>query len=113
MHVFGELVPLGPVFYLIPDSAVASGVAGQNGPVSILSLDYDAKVNVTGHSLGGHLALAFNVRFASAVGKGFTFNAPGIDNDDNTLTESFFEALGGPVRDKSHPHRGQARSHNS
>lgn len=86
---------LGQYYYLVPDSAVATGVPGSSGPASILSLDTDAKLNVTGHSLGGHLAVAFKMLFPDVVDKGFTYNSPGIGI--NAVTQAFFSALDGGV----------------
>ncbi len=86
---------LGQYYYLVPDSAVATGVPGSSGPVPILSLDTDAKLNVTGHSLGGHLAVAFKMLFSDVVDKGFTYNSPGIGI--NADTQAFFSALDGGV----------------
>lgn len=52
-----------------------------------------SSVDATGHSLGGHLAIAFNGLFASSVDEVTTFNAPGfIDGSGN---RRFFEGLGG------------------
>ncbi|MCB1860090.1 MAG: hypothetical protein KDI63_17605, partial [Gammaproteobacteria bacterium] len=54
--------------------------------VGLGGLDWDDKVSVTGHSLGGHLAAAalrlFPTQFAEAV----TFNAPGFDAPIGTLS---------------------------
>lgn len=52
------------------------------------------KVDVTGHSLGGHLAMAFQALFGAQTGAVTVFNAPGLlVNGENT---AFFKALGGP-----------------
>ena len=95
VHLYGELVQFGDAFYLVPDSAVATGVPGSSGSVPILSLDTDAKLNVTGHSLGGHLAVSFKMLFSAVVDKGFTYNSPGIGI--NAVTQAFFSALNGSV----------------
>ncbi len=93
IHIYGELVQFGDAFYHVPDSEVATGVPGFSGPVSILNLDTDARLNVTGHSLGGHLAVAFKMLFSEVVDKGFTYNSPGIGI--NAVTQAFFSALDG------------------
>jgi hypothetical protein len=53
------------------------------------ALQADAVVDVTGHSLGGHLAMAFNELFASQSNAATTFNAPGF----NYLSDSFFDSM--------------------
>lgn len=54
-----------------------------------------AAVDVTGHSLGGHLALAFAGLFPINARQVYAFNAPGfIDSAEN---RTFFQALGGAV----------------
>lgn len=56
-----------------------------------LALANDAVIDVTGHSLGGHLAMAFGSLFASQTGDISVFNAPGfIDNVENN---AFFDLL--------------------
>lgn len=57
------------------------------------------KVSVTGHSLGGHLAQAFNTLFSFQVSDGYGFNHPGIDNRSEVV--DFFQYLG-----QVHPHAG-------
>ncbi|MCU7873334.1 MAG: hypothetical protein KZQ91_11365 [Candidatus Thiodiazotropha sp. (ex Lucinoma borealis)] len=58
--------------------------------------DSVATIDVTGHSLGGHLALIMSRLDPSRVGEVYTYNAPGFDigmigSDD---TEWFFRAMG-------------------
>jgi putative lipase involved disintegration of autophagic bodies len=55
--------------------------------------DTNAKVDLTGHSLGGHLALAFSSLFDSVTGQVTVFNAPGF----KTETQAFFAKLGGSI----------------
>lgn len=43
-----------------------------------------AQINVTGHSLGGHLALWFANDMPESLGHSFTFNAPGLVYEDRT-----------------------------
>lgn len=51
------------------------------------------RINVTGHSLGGHLALAFSRLFPNLVDEVYTYNAPGFK--DNSEVNNFFASLGG------------------
>ncbi|MCM8922414.1 MAG: hypothetical protein LC540_20545, partial [Candidatus Thiodiazotropha sp.] len=58
--------------------------------------DSVATIDVTGHSLGGHLALIMSRLDPGRVGEVYTYNAPGFDtgmigSDD---TEWFFRAMG-------------------
>ncbi|MEZ5614547.1 MAG: hypothetical protein R3E35_04965 [Rhodocyclaceae bacterium] len=60
-----------------------------------LAADADRKLDLTGHSLGGHLAMAFGSIFPSAAGQVTVFNAPGfLDDADN---RTFFGLLGGAI----------------
>ncbi len=67
--------------------------------VPLLSSDPDAKVVVTGSSMGGHLAMAFAGLFAGQVDQAVAFNAPGFP--DNGYLQTLFGALGGNI-----PRRG-------
>ena len=58
-------------------------------------VEAEAAVNVTGHSMGGHLALAFKTLFAGQAGQVAVFNAPGFA--DNALNQAFFARLGGTI----------------
>lgn len=62
---------------------------------SALAADHDHKVDVTGHSLGGHLAMAFGTLFPGATNQIAAFNAPGFLT--GTANQNFFSALGGTV----------------
>jgi Ca2+-binding RTX toxin-like protein len=55
----------------------------------------EAKVVVTGSSLGGHLAMAFAGLFGSRVEQSVAFNSPGFP--DNEFVDTLFHALGGSV----------------
>ncbi|MEZ5617337.1 MAG: hypothetical protein R3E40_03545 [Rhodocyclaceae bacterium] len=60
-----------------------------------LAFDADQKFDLTGHSLGGHLAMAFGAIFSSASNQITVFNAPGfLDDADN---RTFFALLGGAI----------------
>jgi pimeloyl-ACP methyl ester carboxylesterase len=52
-----------------------------------------AQVDVTGHSLGGHLAMAASRLFPTLVDQVYTYNAPGFTN--NAAVNDFFASLGG------------------
>ncbi|MFV0665969.1 carbohydrate-binding domain-containing protein [Denitromonas sp.] len=81
----------GTVLYLVreADAAATGELAGA------LSRDSDGMLDVTGHSLGGHLALAFASLFPSVSAKVATFNAPGFV--DSAVNQSFMSRLGGAV----------------
>ncbi len=60
-----------------------------------LASDADQRLALTGHSLGGHLAMAFGTLFPSASSQITVFNAPGfLDDADN---RTFFALLGGAI----------------
>lgn len=73
----------------------ALSVAATAELVPLLAADPDRKIDVTGHSLGAHLALAFASLFRSQVGLAVGFNTPGFI--DNSINQQFFAALGGDV----------------
>ncbi|HEY6826877.1 MAG TPA: hypothetical protein VI259_08465, partial [Gemmatimonadaceae bacterium] len=80
LNVSAPGLPLiGMVSDALLDSALDSDVGitradGQAGSV----LRPDERLTVTGHSLGGHLALLFGRLFPQATDQIFTYNAPGI-----------------------------------
>ena len=59
------------------------------------AVDLDSALEITGHSLGGHLAMAFSTLFAGFTTEVTVFNAPGFK--DNFTNQDFFAALGGSV----------------
>jgi len=93
----------------VPAGAVVLGIVGEESYVlaaadrkkatgelyDALQNDPDHKVEVTGHSLGGHLAMAFSTIFASSTAGATVFNAPGFI--DNATNRAFFEKLGGSI----------------
>lgn len=46
------------------------------------------EVDVTGYSLGGHLATAFNLLHTGQVGNGYTFNDAGVGELENVIRDS-------------------------
>jgi Ca2+-binding RTX toxin-like protein len=86
-----QAINLGDNFWL----EMAGTVNATGGLIPALALDPDHKVEVTGHSLGGHLAMAFSALFASFTTQATVFNAPGFK--DTATNQTFFAALGGTV----------------
>jgi hypothetical protein len=66
-----------------------------------LAADPNVRVDLAGHSLGGHLAMAFNKLFPNIVEKVTVFNSPGFT--DTPTNQQFFSRLGGvvPTQDNS------------
>ena len=73
----------------------AAAFSGDKNLSTALALDPDGKVDVTGHSLGGHLAMAFSSLFTSRTGMVTVFNAPGFI--DSAVNQAFFAKLGGAI----------------
>lgn len=76
-------------YYLVPAvPAVATGEL-----VDEIASDGGRRLAVTGHSLGGHLAMAFGALFPDVAGEVTVFNAPGFLA--TPANEAFFAKLGG------------------
>ena len=74
---------------------VAAFTVAEGNISAALAADPDHRVEVAGHSTGGHLAMAFSTIFASDATGATVFNAPGFtDNETNQL---FFQKLGGSI----------------
>jgi Ca2+-binding RTX toxin-like protein len=81
----------GQSMYLV----AAPSVVATGDLTGVLAADPDHKIDVTGHSLGAHLTLAFNALFGSSVGQAVGFDTPGFIN--GAVNQQFFAALGGSV----------------
>lgn len=80
----------GQQAYVLEDAPEAVATGTLHGQVSP-----SRKVNVTGHSLGGHLAMAFSSIFSGHAEEVVVFNAPGFK--DTAENQAFFQKLGGSV----------------
>jgi pimeloyl-ACP methyl ester carboxylesterase len=100
-EIQNHLIPSGAVVLrpgAMPDTSYVLDVMPQVAAFtdernisSTLAADPDGKVDVAGHSLGGHLSLAFSSLFSSVTGQVTVFNAPGFK--DNPTNRSFFTKL--------------------
>ncbi|MDZ7805101.1 hypothetical protein [Thiohalophilus sp.] len=78
-------------YYLVEtDNAVATGDIN-----SVLTTDPNQKVSLTGHSLGGHLAMAFGALFPEVTENITVFNAPSFKQ--TAINEAFFSRMGGEL----------------
>jgi Ca2+-binding RTX toxin-like protein len=107
VEVLNQSIPPGAVVLRAtsPDTSYVLDVAPQVGStgelVDALGNDLDGRVDLIGHSLGGHLAMAFSSLFAGQAGQVTAFNAPGFEN--STVNQSFFAMLGGSIPTGSIP----------
>ncbi|HZQ75027.1 MAG TPA: putative Ig domain-containing protein [Burkholderiales bacterium] len=72
--------------------------AALDGDVGLGVLSPSERLIVTGHSLGGHLALLFGRLFPQATDQIFTYNAPGIASWGNLILTSAGVAPNDPSR---------------
>ena len=73
------LRPNGIQVLVLEAAAPAEAFSVQEGNLSeALLADSDHRVDVTGHSLGGHLSMAFSSLFAARTGQVTVFNTPGF-----------------------------------
>ena len=77
------------------DPVVARTMVNDLGTASTPLVSPGAAVSVAGHSLGGHLALAFAGLFPLNAREVHAFNAPGFI--DSPLNRTFFARLGGQL----------------
>ncbi len=91
----GQAVP----FYEYDESSqtitATQGILSEQGKL----YGYQGTISVTGHSMGGHLAMMLSRMAPSLINSVYTFNAPGFDttlgpqNDPYLGSEGFFAAL--------------------
>jgi Ca2+-binding RTX toxin-like protein len=95
-HRLGEEITIYGVDLSNPaNPVVARTVANDLGSATAPLISPGAAVDVAGHSLGGHLALAFAGLFPLNARQVHAFNAPGFI--DSTLNRNFFARLGGQL----------------
>src|SRR5882672_2203706 len=85
----------GQFAFVLEAAAPTSSVTVAQNISAALAADPDGRVDLTGHSLGGHLAMAFSTLFAPRAGPVTVFNALGFK--DSAVNQAFFAKLGGAV----------------
>jgi len=78
------------------DELNGSWVLNPSGATGLLDMPLSGQIDVVGHSLGGHLAMAFGRLFLNDVAQIYTYNAPGFHD---ALSRDFWgsmELLTGP-----------------
>jgi len=81
--------------YLELAGQVMAASSAEGNLVTAIASDPDHKIDVAGHSLGGHLAMAFGSMFGDMIDQIITFNAPGFTSTN--INVEFFKELGGIV----------------
>jgi Ca2+-binding RTX toxin-like protein len=95
-HRLGETITVYSVdLSNVANPVVAQTVVNDLGTAAAPLISPGAAVDVAGHSLGGHLALAFAGLFPINARQVHAFNAPGFI--DSTLNRNFFARLGGQL----------------
>lgn len=95
-HRLGEVITVYSVdLSNVANPVVAQSVVNSLGTAVEPLISPAAAVDVSGHSLGGHLALAFAGLFPINARQVHVFNAPGFI--DSTLNRNFFARLGGQL----------------
>ena len=90
------LRPNGEEILVLEAAASAPAFTVAQGNLNAaLDADPDHRVDLTGHSLGGHLAMSFSSLFSAQTGQVTVFNAPGFSS--TTANQEFFGRLGGSI----------------
>jgi Ca2+-binding RTX toxin-like protein len=72
-----------------------SVAAASDNSIRLALTESNGRIDLTGHSLGGHLSMAFSTMFSSVSGGVTVFNAPGFVDDETN--RAFFGKLGGSI----------------
>ena len=91
-------LPVDQYAYIAADGSIFDPdgtIATSNGIATGELFGQTAPVSVTGHSLGGHLAMMLGRMAPDIINDVYTYNSPGFDEFGADLTSSvFFEVLG-------------------